>query len=394
MTTTTATIRVPFVDIAGQHRAIKEELLEAIGEVLDSGAFILGEPVRAFEDRFADLCGTRYAVAVNSGTDALLLALRALGIGPGDEVITVPSSFIATGSAIALSGARPVFIDVGPDYNMDPSLIESAVTPRTRAILPVHLTGRPADMNAIQAVADKHGLPIVEDAAQAVMAEYRGHRTGALGTVGCFSLHPLKTLNACGDGGIITTDDPALVERLHILRNIGLRTRDECVVWSGNSRLDTMQAAILLVKLRYVADWTEARRSNAAYYRRALADVPGLTLPPAERPDEYAVYHTFMVLAEERDRLRRFLAERGIETNVHYPVPIHLHPAAAAWQLPAGSFPVAEGQARHFLSLPVHQGLIVEQREAVATAVRAFYGLPLAAERSQGLPGRSAPSGV
>jgi dTDP-4-amino-4,6-dideoxygalactose transaminase len=361
------------VDIAGQHRAIKDELLEAISEVLDTGTFVLGEPVREFEDRFADLCGTRFAIAVNSGTDALLLALRVLGIGPGAEVITVPSSFIATGSAIVLSGARPVFVDVGDDYNMDPALVEAAITERTRAILPVHLTGRPADMNAIRALADRRGLPIVEDAAQAVMAEYQGSRTGSLGTLGCFSLHPLKTLNACGDGGVVTTDDAVLAEKLRILRNLGLRTRDECVVWSGNSRLDSIQAAILLVKMRHVADWTEARRVNAAFYRRALADLPGLTLPLEERPHEYAVYHTFMIQTAQRDALRQFLAGRGIETNVHYPVPIHLHPAAAELGLRPGSFPVAERQAKHFLSLPVHQGLTHGQRQAVVDAVCEFF---------------------
>jgi dTDP-4-amino-4,6-dideoxygalactose transaminase len=369
----TTTVRVPFVDIAGQHRAIKDELLEAISEVLDSGAFVLGEPVRDFEDRFADLCGTRFAVAVNSGTDALVLALRALGIGLCDEVITVPNSFIATASAIVQSGARPVFVDVGDDYNMDPALIEAAITPRTRAILPVHLTGRTADMSAIRAVADRHGLPIVEDAAQAVMAECHGRRAGALGTLGCFSLHPLKTLNACGDGGVITTDDAALAEKLRILRNLGLRTRDECVAWSGNSRLDSLQAAILLVKLRYVADWTEARRTNAAFYRRELADVSGLSLPMAERAHEYAVYHTFIIQTPQRDALRQFLAGRGIETNVHYPVPTHRQPAAAELGLPSGSFPVAERQATRFLSLPVHQGLTSEQRQAVVDGVREFF---------------------
>jgi dTDP-4-amino-4,6-dideoxygalactose transaminase len=372
MTSTTA-IRVPFVDIAGQHRAIKDELLEAIGEVLDSGAFVLGEPVRQFEDRFADLCSTQYAVAVNSGTDALLLGLLALGVGPGDDVITTPSSFVATTAAIALSGARPVFADVGADYNIDPHCIEQAITPRTKALLPVHLTGRPADMDAIQAIADRHGLSVIEDAAQAVMAEYKGRRTGALGALGCFSLHPLKTLNACGDGGVVTTDDPALADRLRVLRNLGLRTRDECVAWSGNSRLDTIQAAILLVKLRYVADWTEARREHAAFYQRALAGIRGLTLPLPEGPHEYSVYCTFMILAERRDELRGFLAERGIETSVHYPVPIHRQPAAAALKQPAGAFPVAERQAQRFLSLPVHQGLSAEQRQAVADAVRDFY---------------------
>jgi dTDP-4-amino-4,6-dideoxygalactose transaminase len=365
-------VRVPYVNLAGQHRALKAELLDAVAGVLDNGQFILGEPVQQFEQRFAALCGVRFAVGVNSGTDALVLALRALDIGPGDEVITVPNTFVATASAIVLAGAHPVFVDVGDDYNMDARLIERAITARTKAILPVHLTGRPADVEGIGAVAAKHGLPVVEDCAQAVLAESNGRRVGSFGALGCFSLHPLKTLNACGDGGVVTTDDPALADRLRILRNIGLRTRDDCAAWAANSRLDTIQAAILLVKLRYLEHWTQARRAHAAFYALRLAGVDGLTLP-SEHPHQHAVYHTYVVQAERRDELKAFLAERGIETSIHYPIPIHLHRAAAELKLPRGSFPVAERQAAHILSLPVYPELTGEQLEAVVDALREFY---------------------
>ena len=243
---------IPYVTLAAQHVPMKTELLAAVARVFDHGNFILGPEVEEFEQRFAGLCQVNHAIAVNSGTDALVLALRALGIGPGDEVITVPNSFIASTSCIILAGARPVFVDVRGDYNLDPTLLEQVITPRTKAILPVHLTGRPADMNPIMAIAQQHGLQVIEDCAQAVLAEYQGQRVGSIGTIGCFSLHPLKTLNACGDGGILTTNDASLANSFKILRNIGLRTRDDCVVWTGNSRLDTLQAAILLVKLEYL----------------------------------------------------------------------------------------------------------------------------------------------
>jgi len=363
--------RVPFVDLAAQHRAVREELLAAVAQVIESGQFILGPQVQEFEQRFAELCGVRHAVGVNSGTDAICLALRALDIGPGDDVLTVPNSFVATASAIALCGARPVLVDVRDDYNMDPGQIVQAITPRTRAILPVHLTGRPADMQAISEIAQAHNLHVVEDAAQAVAAEYRGRRVGSLGTIGCFSLHPLKTLSACGDGGMLTTDDEGLASRLRVLRNIGLQTRDDAVQWSGNSRLDTIQAAMLLVKLRYLDTWTDARRAHAEYYRTALAGTPGIRVP-LDQPHERAVYHTFVIQAERRDKLKQFLAERGIDTAIHYPRLIHLQTAARGLNLPSGSFPVAEAQAGRILSLPVYAELTSQQRAAVVDAIRAF----------------------
>ena len=372
-------LRVPYVRISAQHAPIKAALLRAIGGVIDRGQFILGPEVGLFERRFAALCGTRFAVAVSSGTDALVLALRALGIGPGDEVVTVPNSFVASAACISLVGAKPVFVDAGADYNMDPALLERALTRRTRAILPVHLTGRPADMTAIMRIARRapsrgrrRGIPVVEDCAQAVGAEHRGRRVGSFGAVGCFSLHPLKTLNACGDGGVLTTNDKNLCERLRVLRNIGLKTRDDCVEWSGNSRLDTLQAAILLVKLGRLEAWTRARRRNAAFYQRALADVAQVRLPK-DRPYERAVYHTFVIRAQDRDGLRRHLARRGIETAIHYPVPIHLHRAARGLGLKRGSFPETERQAREILSLPVYPEMTRRDLSHVAGAIKEFY---------------------
>jgi dTDP-4-amino-4,6-dideoxygalactose transaminase len=266
-----------------------------------------------------------------------------------------------------------VFVDVGEDFNVDPSLLERAITRATKAILPVHLTGRPADMDAILEVARAHGVHVVEDCAQAVLAEYRGRRVGSLGKIGCFSLHPLKTLNACGDGGVLTTDDPELYETLKTFRNLGLRTRDNCVVWSSNSRLDSVQAAVLLVKLRYVDGWTEGRRANARFYQEALGGLKQCVVP-VDRPHEKAVYHTFVIQAERRDELKQYLAANGVGTSIHYPVPIHLQDAAAGLGYRRGSFPVAEGQAERILSLPVYPELTRAELDHVVRTIRGFYG--------------------
>lgn len=376
-------VAVPYLNLAAQHATLKDELLAAIGRVIDHGKFVLGPEVEEFEHRFAEVCGTRHAVAVASGTDALVLALRALGIGAGDEVITAPNSFVSTASAIVLAGARPVFVDVGDDYNLDPGLIAAAVTSRTRAVLPVHLTGRPADLPRIREVADAHGLAVVEDCAQAVLAARAGRRVGGWGDIGCFSLHPLKTLNAIGDGGVLTTDDDEHARKLRLLRNIGLATRDDAVLWSANSRLDSVQAAVLLVKLRHTERWTEARRANAATYRDALARVPGI-VPPTERAGEYAVYHTFVVLAEQRDALREHLAAHGVGSAVHYPVPIHLQTAARELGHREGDFPVAERQARQVLSLPVYPELSREQLDHVAATIAEFAAARAAGEAVAG----------
>lgn len=365
--------RIPYVNLADQHVPIKAELLRAIGGVLDRGQFILGDEVAEFEKRFASLCGVRHAVAVNSGTDALVFALRSLGIGPGDEVITPPNSFVASTSCILIAGARPVFVDVRDDYNLDPEKLEAAITPRTKAILPVHLTGRPADMDPILSIAKARGLAVVEDCAQAVLAEYRGRKVGALGNVGCFSLHPLKTLNACGDGGVLTTNDDAVCEQARLHRNLGLQNRSDCVLWASNSRLDTLQAAVLLVKLNYLANWTDQRRENAHFYQQALGDLAECQLPQ-ERPGEKSVYHTFVIQAQRRDELKQYLSDRGVGTSIHYPVPIHLQTVAAGLGYGRGCFPVTEQQADRILSLPVHHRLSQADLQYVSRAIRNFYG--------------------
>jgi dTDP-4-amino-4,6-dideoxygalactose transaminase len=365
-------MKVPYVDLVGQNKPIKSELMKAMESVLDHGQFILGEEVTEFERRFADLCQVPYAVGVNSGTDALIMSLKALDIGPDDEVITVPNSFVSSTSCIALVGAKPVFIDVGPDYNMDPEQLEAAITPRTKAILPIHLTGRPANMAPILKTAKKYDLAVIEDAAQAVGAEYEGQRVGSLGTVGCFSLHPLKTLNACGDGGVMTTNDAKLYETFKTLRNIGLATREDCVVWSGNSRLDTLQAAILLVKMDHFEEWTEQRRKNAQTYRDLLRDIPQIKTPQ-EFSYERPVYHTFVIQAERRNDLKNHLAKSEIGCAIHYPIPIHTQTAGKYLGYEPGSFPVSEGQADHILSLPIYPELKKQQLEFVTERIRDFY---------------------
>jgi dTDP-4-amino-4,6-dideoxygalactose transaminase len=368
----TRTISVPFVNIGAQHAPIKAELLEAMGRVIDSGMYVLGTEVEEFERQFAALCGVRYAVGVNSGTDALTLSLRALGIGPGDEVITAANSFVASAGCAAMLGACPVLADVGSDYNLDPSSVERVITPRTKAIVPVHLTGRPAKMDEIMALAEAHNLYVVEDAAQAVCAAYRSKRVGAIGTAGAFSLHPLKTLSAIGDGGVLTTDDPSVYEELRVLRNIGLKNRDDAILWSGNSRLDTLQAAALLVKLKYIEEWTEKRRANARLYRSLLSDIPQIQTPD-ELPHERAVYQVFKILADDRDALQRYLGERGIGSAVHYAVPLHLQTVGAELGYKAGDFPETERQAARILSIPVYHTLESSDVEYVAATIRAFY---------------------
>ena len=372
MSISTKRMSVPFVNIGGQHAAIKAELLEAMGRVIDSGMYVLGAEVEELERQFAELIGVRFAIGVNSGTDALIFALRGLEIGPGDEVITAANSFIASAGCAAMVGARPVLVDVGDDYNMDPACFERAITARTKAVIPVHLTGRPAKMDAIMRIAEAHKVHVVEDAAQAVTAAYNGTMVGAFGAAGCFSLHPLKTLSAIGDGGILTTNDEALYDEVKILRNLGLKTRDDAVVWSGNSRLDTIQAAALLVKLKYLDEWTEGRRAIARRYRELLADLPQVTCP-GEQPYERAVYQVFKILADDRDNLQKYLAEHGIGSAVHYAIPMHLQTVAEELDYAPGSFPVTERQAEQILSIPVYHTLTDEQVEYVAATIREFY---------------------
>lgn len=365
-------MKIPYVNLAEQHAAIKDKLLVAVGKVLDHGRFILGEEVEVFEKRFAQLCGVPYALGVNSGTDALILALRVLNIGPGDEVITVANSFVSSASCIVGVGARPVFVDVREDLMMDPPLIEKAISPRTKAILPVHWTGRPADMSPIMDIAKKHNLFVIEDCAQAVNAQYKGQKVGSFGDVGCFSLHPLKTLNACGDGGVLTTHNGELSQKLRALRDNGFSARYECIYWSNNSRLDTMQAAMLLVKLDYLEEWTQERQNNARFYQNRLANLPQVRVP-VDEPGISAVYHTFIIQVEDRDELQNFLTEKGIGTKIHYAVPIHRQPVAKSLGYKPGSLPNTERQAKKVLSLPVYPELEREMLEYVANNICDFY---------------------
>jgi dTDP-4-amino-4,6-dideoxygalactose transaminase len=363
---------VPYVDLGAQHRRLESQLLDAARRVLSSGTFILGGEVERLEQAVAAISGVPFSVGVGSCTTALALAFRALGIGRGDEVLTAPNSFLASASAIALAGATPRFADVGPDYNLDPEDLERRITSRTRAILPVHLTGRPARIAPIRALAESRGLEIVEDCAQAIGAEYDGERVGGFGRLACFSFHPLKNLGACGDAGAIVTKDGNLASWLGKARNHGLRDRDTCEFWSHNTRLDALQAAFLSVKLDRIEEWTEIRRRNATFYREALARVPELTLPQPEEKGMRAVYHAFVVRHAQRDRLMEYLAERGVETKIHYPIPIHLQPAASDLGYRRGDFPECERQSESILSLPIHEGLGERDLESVVTAIRTF----------------------
>ncbi len=362
---------VPFVDLRAQFEAEAEALLPKIRAVLQSGQWIGGEVVEAFERGVAALCGVEHAVALASGTDALILALRALNIGPGDEVITAPNSFVSTTAAIVLCGARPVFADVGPDQNIDPREVERAITSRTRAILPVHLTGRVAPMKALLEIARRRDLRVIEDAAQSVGSRLDGRAAGSFGDVGCFSAHPLKNLNAAGDAGFVVTADSQLAARIARLRNNGHADRNTVLEWGTVSRLDPIQAAVLLHRLEALPAVIEARRRNAARYRELLD--PGLAFSPPCRPEEWNTFHTFVVQVDRRDELQAHLRAQGIETAIHYPVPIHLQPAARELGYRRGDFPVAETQAGRILSLPVHPWLKEGDIARVAETIRGFY---------------------
>jgi len=363
-------MQVPFVGLQRQFHDLHDDLLAAFERVGASGMYIMGEELERFEAAAATYCGTRHALGVANGSDALFLVLKALGIGAGDEVITCPNSFIASAWVIVAAGAKPVFVDAGEDYNIDAAKLESAITSRTRAIIPVHLTGRPADMDAINAIAAKRGLAVLEDAAQAIGARLGAKRVGALGTAAGFSLHPLKNLGVYGDGGLITTDDTPLFERLAKLRNHGLRNRDECETWGYNSRLDPLQAAFAAVKLKQLDRWNARCREIAAQYREALQERVWV---PRDRAQEEPVYHNFVIQLERRDALIEHLNTCGVGTRIHYPIPIHLQECAAGLGYRAGDFPVAERQARTILSLPIYPELTQAEIDHVIASVHKFF---------------------
>ena len=363
---------IPYVNLKLQHAKLKEEILAAVSEVIDRGDFVLGQSVSEFEERFAELCGVKHAIALNSGTDALILAMKVLGIGPGDEVITPPNSFISTASAIALLGAKPVFVDVGPYRNINPALIEPYINKNTKLLLPVHLGGHPADINALKSIAQKHQLKIIDDCAQAVGSRYRGAPVGSLAEMSCFSLHPLKNLNACGDGGVITTDNDAWAEELRTLRNLGLSDRNTCAVWSSNSRLDTIQAAILLKKLEGFTEVVKRRQAIAQRYTQRLSACPSIELP-VTMPDTEVSFHTYVIQTEQRDQLKEHLLSQQIKTSIHYPIPIHLQPAAQGLGHKPGDFPVTEQQSKRILTLPGFAELTDEQVDRVADTIIRFF---------------------
>lgn len=365
--------QIPLVDLKAQAQSLDGELKAALHGVLERCDFILGGAVSEFETAFAHWLNAKHAVGVASGLDALMLALMALDIGPGDEVLVPANTFIATALAASRAGARPVFVDCDPDtYNIDVERLESAITKQTRAILPVHLTGQPADMGPLMDIAARHGLEVIEDAAQAHGARYRGQRCGTIGRAGCFSFYPGKNLGGFGDGGLVTTNDADLAERLRCLRNYGQQEKYHHLVAGTNSRLDTIQAAVLNVKLPHLDGWNEARARHAACYREQLAGV-GDVVFPTTLPDVTHVHHLFMIETADRDGLLNHLKARGIQAGIHYPVPVHLQPAYANLGYRVGDFPVAERLAARILSLPMYPELRGEQIDRVVAGVRSWF---------------------
>jgi dTDP-4-amino-4,6-dideoxygalactose transaminase len=344
---------IPFLDLKAHHEGIRREIDSAIREVIDTGAFAGGPFVERFEKEFAAFCGTSGAVGVGSGTDALWFALLGLGIGPGDEVITVPMTFMATTEAISFCGATPVLVDIEPvTYTMDPARVERAITPRTKAIVPVHLYGQMADMDPILEVAKRHRLHVIEDACQAHGAEYKGKKAGSMGVAGCFSFYPGKNLGAFGEAGAVVTSDRHLMKTIQMLRDHGQERKYHHALIGWNGRMDGIQGAVLRVKLKRLTEANRARRAHARLYNELLAAVPGV-IAPQEAKDRTHVYHVYAVRIAARDRVMKSLSDRGIGCSVHYPVPIHLQPAYKSLGYKPGDFPVAERCAEEFLSLPM-----------------------------------------
>ena len=374
--------QVPMLDLKAQHAQLRDEIRVAVDRVFESQHFILGPEVQALESELAHYLEVRHAVGVSSGTDALLVALMALGVGPGDEVVTTPFSFFATAGCVVRVGARPVFVDIDPEsFNLDPSRLEAAITPRTKAILPVHLYGRSADMDPILEIADRRGISVIEDAAQAIGSEYGGRRVGGLGAIGCFSFFPSKNLGGAGDGGLVTTNDDALAESLRVLRVHGGKPKYFHGVVGGNFRLDAIQGAVLRVKLRQLESWHAARIANAARYDALLADAPlGLPASPgatAGGPNRM-IWNQYTVRVqagrEARDGLRAGLAARGVDSAIYYPVPLHLQDCFADLGHREGDFPHSERASAEALSLPVHPDLSEAQIDYAASAVREILG--------------------
>lgn len=364
-------MRVPLLDLRAQYDGLRGDMIAAVTEVLDSQVYIGGPKIAELERQVAALSGCEHAVAVSSGTDALLACLMALRIGPGDEVITSPFTFFATAGSIARIGARPVFADIDPrTFNIDPTAIERAITPRTRAIIPVHLFGQVCDMDAILEVAARNGLPVIEDAAQAIGATYKRRPAGSFGTAGCLSFYPSKNLGAAGDGGMVVTRDEALAARLAVMRNHGMQPRYFYRFIGANFRLDAVQAAVLLVKLPHLQAWSEARRRNAEWYNQRFAGSAVRT--PYVDPDCASIYNQYVVRLARRDEAVEFLKARGIGTDIYYPLPLHMQDCFRYLGYSAGDFPHAEAASREVLALPVYPEMTPEQREWVASALLDF----------------------
>lgn len=368
----------PFLDLQSQFKTTREEVITAVTKVLDSQHFILGPEVSAFEQEIKNEIGAEFAISCASGSDALLLALMAIDVAPGDEVITTPFTFVATAGSIARLRAKPVFVDIHPEtFNIDPDQIEAAITPKTRAVMPVHLFGLSADLDPIIKLAKQHNLAVIEDAAQAIGARYKGKRVGSRGTFGCFSFFPSKNLGGAGDGGIIGTNDPSLADRLTLLRTHGSRTKYEYELLGINSRLDALQAAILRVKLRYLSFWVAGRQGRADRYRELFreAGLEGQVKLPVAGGDYVHVYNQFVVRVEKRDQLKAHLQGAGVPTEIYYPKPLHLQPAFTYLGYKQGAFPQSEAISHEVLALPVYSELKDEHQDAVVEAIAEFYGV-------------------
>ncbi len=362
-------MKVKFLDLGAQHAQLENELKDVFARVLSSSSFILGREVEQFERSFAAYLGTGHCMAVSSGTAALHLALQALGIGPGDEVITVPNTFIATAEAICAVGARPVFVDVDPvSYTMDPGEISAVITPRTRALIPVHLYGQPADLDPILAIAAEHGLSVIEDACQAHGALYKGRKAGTIGTFGCYSFYPSKNLGCCGEGGAVVTNDPKLAERVRMLRDHGSSRKYEHKFAGYNFRMEGIQGGVLATKLPHLDGWNDSRATLARRYDNLLRDTSFIT--PARMPYAKHIFHLYVIQARQRDAVRQALADHGIDTGMHYPVPLHLQEAFAPLGYRAGAFPVSEALAQQIISLPMYPELSEDEVDYVGQTLQ------------------------
>ena len=365
-------MRIPFLDLKVQYKQIEQEVLPMVSEAMANGAFIGGPQVTGFEAEFAEFCESKFCVGVGSGTDALRFALMAVGVGPGDEVITVPNTFIATTEAISQVGATPVFVDIYPKTcNIDVFRIKESITEKTKAIVPVHLYGQPADMDPMIEIARKHNIAIIEDACQAHGALYKNRKAGSMGTAGCFSFYPGKNLGAFGEAGAVVTRDEKIAQKIRIIRDHGQQKKYLHEMEGYNGRLDAIQAGVLRIKLKRLSDWNQARRENAAYYNELLSNISGITIP-VEADFAGSVYHLYVILVDQRDDLQKFLSDRGIATGLHYPLPLHLQKAYTHLGYKQGAFPATEMVAEHLLSLPMYPELTQEQIKYVAQSIKEF----------------------